>query len=182
MFNNNNELPMFINQPSSFFETAMPEIKKQPVESNLMPQLESQLLEKIEKITQNNQITPPVNPFLPNFMEPMIPQIVNKNRQTDLSDLQSNNFVESTPTKTESIGKMEYNINDLFAKNKEIMSLEEKNKNVQPKQAPKISDNSIIDRSYNANNSQIMASDRRDPLELLKINYRSFPAWRTQFG
>ena len=96
--------------------------------------------------------------------------------------MQSDISTETIPTKTESINKMEYAINDLFTKNKEIMSLEEESKNTQPKLSPKINDSAVIDRSYNANNSQIMGGDRRDPLELLKMNYRSLPAWRTQFG
>lgn len=182
MFNDNNQLPIFVNQPSSFFEATMPQIKERPVESNLMPELESKLLEKIEKISQNNQTTSSPTPFLPNLIESSVPQIVSKNASINLPGLQSDISTETIPTKTESINKMEYAINDLFTKNKEIMSLEEKSKNTQPKLSPKINDSAVIDRSYNANNSQIMGGDRRDPLELLKMNYRSLPAWRTQFG
>lgn len=84
--------------------------------------------------------------------------------------------------KTDSIKRAENNTTDIFQKNKELMSLEQKAKQNEVKKAPTTAGPTIINHYNTSDNSAPMNTNYKDPLENLKMQYRSYPAWRTQVG
>ena len=105
-----------------------------------------------------------------------------------LSEFKTNSNTENktnlTPelVKTDSVKRAENNTMDIFQKNKELMSLQQKAKQSEAKKAPMTSGPTIINHYNTSDSSAPMNTDYKDPLENLKMQYRSYPAWRTQVG
>ena len=84
--------------------------------------------------------------------------------------------------KTDSVNRAEFNTYDIFQKNKEIITLQEKAKQTENKKAPPMSAPTIVNNYNNSDSSAPMNTNYKDPLENLKMQYRSYPAWRSQIG
>jgi hypothetical protein len=148
-----------VEQKSNFFKPNGADVilnyNKNNIENNTKPEFNR---------AQNSEVTlkPEFN-RAQNITNDLVPKII----KTDSSSLANNN------------------VNDIFGRNKEIMTLEEKSRqlNMNAKDLPKMATPTIINNySTNSNGGGGGGMSTRDPLENLKLDYRSLPAWRTQLG
>jgi len=177
--------------PSGFFNNVV---------ENLQANKQSSDLVASPDITANNKNsinlmkeTPTTTPI--NASKSGVPNIFNVQRsvldltkQTDTSvkpvnyDLKTN-ITSSNLINTDSIEKNNFNINDINNKHKEIMSIEERTKNIQTKQKATSSPPTVINNySSNDSGSNGNVSSAADSLLGLRMELRSFPAWRTDMG
>lgn len=191
MESDNKQPLMPTNKASNFFNTQQPKItsSKKTTEiynPTLIPS------------TQSKPVEQKSNFFKPNGVDVVLNY--NKNNQNDIT--KSNNgqedikleFKKTQNTtnnlipkiiKTDSSSLASNNVNDIFGKNKEIMTLEEKSRqlNINAKDPPKMATPTIINNySTNSGGGGGGGMPARDSLENLKLEYRSLPAWRTQLG
>jgi len=137
--------------------------------------------------------TPTTTPI--NASKSGVPNIFNVQRsvldltkQTDTSVKPVNynlktNITASNLINTDSIEKNNFNINDINNKHKEIMSIEERTKNIQTKQKATSSPPTVINNySSNDSGSNGNVSNAADSLLGLRMDLRSLPAWRTDMG
>ena len=162
-----------VEQKSNFFKPNGADVilnyNKNNIENNTKPEFNraqnSEVTLKPEfNRAQNSEVTlkPEFN-RAQNITNDLVPKII----KTDSSSLANNN------------------VNDIFGRNKEIMTLEEKSRqlNMNAKDPPKMATPTIINNySTNSGGGGGGGMSTRDPLENLKLDYRSLPAWRTQLG
>ena len=108
------------------------------------------------------------------FNSPVIDMTPNKNQQKDLVMERTQEPVPELTT--DSLSKAKNTMNDIFSKNKEIMTLQEKRKSSELKKPEPTSGPTIVN-NYNAPQNAMGGVEHRDPLENLKMQYRSLPAF-----
>lgn len=85
--------------------------------------------------------------------------------------------------KTDSIGKTNFNINEINQKNKEIMTMEQRLKQMPMLQRPERQTPPTVINNYGGQGAPGMGGmNRSDPLIGIKNTMRSLPAWRTEMG
>jgi len=86
--------------------------------------------------------------------------------------------------KTESIGKTNFNINEINQKNKEIMTMEARLQQLPGINAAQRQPPATIVNNYTGNQTPSGGGGvhRTDPLAGLKNTMRSLPSWRTEMG
>jgi hypothetical protein len=132
---------------------------------------------KSNSISENKSLTP----------ELMRSNSIFENKSLTPEMIKSNSISENkslTPEllSTDSVNRAQNNTNAIFQKNKELITLQQKAKQSEAKKAPMTSGPTIINHYNTSDNSAPMNTNYKDPLEDLKMQYRSYPAWRTQVG
>jgi len=86
--------------------------------------------------------------------------------------------------KTDSIGKTNFNINEINQKNKEIMTMEQRIKQMPMLQRPERQTPPTVINNYGGNQAApgMGGMHRTDPLIGIKNTMRSLPSWRTEMG
>ena len=195
--------------PSGFFNNVVENLQANKQSSDLVasPDITANTKNSIN-LMKETPTTTPINANTKNSINLMketptpinasksgVPNIFNVQRsvldltkQTDTSvkpvnyDLKTN-ITSSNLINTDSIEKNNFNINDINNKHKEIMSIEERTKNIQTKQKATSSPPTVINNySSNDSGSNGNVSSAADSLLGLRMELRSFPAWRTDMG
>jgi len=150
---------------------------------------------KFNSISENNSLTPEMikSNSISENKSSLTPELMRSNSISENNSLtpemiKSNSISENksslTPEllSTDSVNRAQNNTNVIFQKNKELITLQQKAKQSEAKKAPMTSGPTIINHYNTSDNSAPMNTNYKDPLEDLKMQYRSYPAWRTQVG
>ena len=177
--------------PSGFFNNAVENLQANKQSSDLVvsPNITTNTRNSINLMKESPATTPI------NASKPGVPNIFNVQRS--VLDLTKESNVNVAPTnydlktnitannliKTDSIEKSSFNINDINNKHKEIMSIEEKTKNIQTKQKASVTQHPQVINNYSSGDNPTRGPNNTgDSLMGLRMNLRSLPAWRTEMG
>ena len=127
----------------------------------------------------------------PMTLIPNVPDLtpVNDNKQQtepfkldSKSNIMVGNVSKDNLIKTESISKTNFNISEINQKNKEILNMEQKLKELRPlpdvRRPPQPM---VVNNNYGQGDSGSRIS-RSDPLAGIKNTLRSYPSWRIEMG
>lgn len=119
----------------------------------------------------------------------LMPDVSYGKQQTEPTQITSNNILKGNVPyenliKTDSINKTNFNINEINQKNKEIMTMEERLKQIPAaRQAEKQAQSTVVN-NYNGPSAggNFGSVNRGDPLAGIKNTMRSLPSWRVDMG
>lgn len=166
-------------QSSNFFNNKIENLKAASTQPDLAPVVvEPKSNQDILKQEQSINTKPQPVTYSSNVLQPNSSQT-----PTNITPNISGNITETNLVGTDSISKTKLDVSDINKKNKEIMSIDERMKNIISSQKAKRQPAPNIINNYgNAAGGVNNVGGKPDSLSGLRMTLRSLPSWRTEMG